>query len=83
MDTNDAMRSMIGAAGLSARRASLDMGRSAAWLSNTLARPGSSTAETLAELAEVCGYRLCAVPVDDVPPSALIIDAPREGQRAR
>ncbi len=79
MDTNNAMRSMIDAAGLSARRASLDMGRSPAWLSNTLARPGSSTAETLAALAAVCGYRLCAVPAADVPPSALVIDPPAQG----
>lgn len=75
MDTNNAMRSMIDAAGLSARRASLDMGRAPAWLSNTLARPGSSTADTIASLAAVCGYVLALVPSDqDLPSGSLVID---------
>ena len=80
MDTNDVMHGMIDRAGLSMRGASLAMGRSPAWLSNTLARPGSSEAATIAALADVCGYTLCAVPHADVPPGALVID-PAGGRR--
>ena len=77
MDTNSVMQEMTRSAGLTMKQASLDMGRSANWLSSTLSRPGGSEAATVASLAEVCGYALAAVPVDDLPPSALVIDPRR------
>lgn len=76
MDTNDVMRAMIDSAGLSRRAASRALGRSDSWLRNTLARPGSSTGDTIALLADVCGYELCAVPRGSVPPGGLVIDPP-------
>lgn len=74
MDTKDAMKAIVSESGYSMRRASELMGRSPNWLANTLARSGSSEAATVAELAEVCGYRLALVPCSDVPPSAFVID---------
>ncbi len=80
MDTNEVMRGMLAASGLSMRAASLALGRSASWLSNTLARPGGSEAATVAALAEVCGYRLALVPLaEDLPAGALVIDPPAAG----
>lgn len=76
MDTNDAMRAMVGRAGLSLRGASLALGKSPAWLANTLARPGSSEAVTVAAVADLAGYALCAVPRGSVPPGAIVIDPP-------
>ena len=76
MDTNEVMRAMVDSAGMSRRAASLAMGRSDNWLRNTLARPGSSTADSVALLADVCGWSLCVVPSDSVPPGALVIDPP-------
>ena len=77
MDTNEAMRALIDNAGLSARGASLAMGRSGNWLRNTLARPGGSKAATVAELGAVCGYALALVPVAaTLPPGSIIIDPP-------
>ena len=77
MDTNEAMRALIDGAGLSARGASLAMGRSDNWLSATLARPGGSKAATVAELAGVCGYTLALVPVAaTLPPGSIVIDPP-------
>lgn len=76
MNTKDAMKTVVCDAGYSLRRASELMGRSPNWLANTLARSGSSEAATVAELAQVCGYRLALVPAGDVPASALVIDPP-------
>ncbi len=75
MNTNEAMRGMLISSGFSMRAASLAMARFAAWLSNTLARPGGSEAATVAALGEVCGYVLALVPSDqDLPSGSLVID---------
>lgn len=68
---------MTSAAGLSMRAASVASGRSPEWLSATLARGTSPTLPVVASLADPCGYVLALVPVDDVPPSAIVIDAVR------
>lgn len=68
---------MVRAAGLSMRAASVASGRSPEWLSATLARGTSPTLPVVASLAEPCGYALALVPVGDVPPSAIVIDAVR------
>ncbi len=75
MDTNDVMRAMVSHAGLSSRAASAALGRSPSWLSATLARPGSSEAATVAQLADACGYVLAAVPAGaPLPPGSMVID---------
>ncbi len=81
MDTNAAMREVVARAGLSHEGACALMGRSPSWLSATLARPGSSTASVLAELADVCGYTLALIPATLMPDEAIVIDpAPRTSQ---
>ena len=54
------------------------MGRSPNWLASTTGKPGSSEAATVAELAEVCGYKLAAIPAEDLPGTALVIDPPNK-----
>lgn len=76
MNTNELMKALINKKGLSMRGASLALGRSPNWLASTTGKPGSSEAATVAELAEICGYKLAAIPADDVPDSALVIDPP-------
>lgn len=78
MNTNELMKLLINKKGLSMRGASLAMGRSPNWLASTTGKPGSSEAATVAELAEVCGYKLAAIPADDVPDTALVIDPPNK-----
>lgn len=78
MDTTGAMREAWQRSGLTSRAVSEAMGRSPSWLSATLARPRTSEASTVAELADVCGYRLALVPGREaLPPGSIVIDPPR------
>ena len=56
----------------------LAMGKAANYVSNGDSRGSSPQCNTCAAMLEVCGYTLCAVPSDSVPPDALVIDAPGE-----
>lgn len=76
MDTNNAIRAVVKRSGMSLRAASTAMGKSVNYICATLARPGSVEAASLASLAAVCGHAVCLVPLEDVPPSALVIDPP-------
>lgn len=43
-------------------------------IATTAGRGSNPRADTLARMLEQAGYTLCAVPSDDVPPDALVID---------
>ena len=77
MRSGDAIRAMVSYSGQSLRAASVAAGRTPTFLTGTLARGSSPTLDTAADFADACGYSLAFVPVDDVPPTALVIDAAR------
>lgn len=80
METLDAIAAMIERDGSSKRAISERMGKSPNYLASTIEQAkrknGDARAATLAALAAATGHRLAAVPVDDVPASALVIDPP-------
>lgn len=78
MNTNEAITAILRASGKNKKQVSLALGRSPAWLSSTLSRPGSSEATTVAAIAGVCGYSLALVPPADLPGSAITIDPPEQ-----
>lgn len=81
MDTLSAVNSVIRDSGLTSRRVSQMMGKSESYMSAAIAQSkrkgGGFNSATLAELADVCGYKLALVPRDRVPESAVVIDPPR------
>lgn len=52
------------------------MGRSPSYISAAIARGSTPKADTLAAMLEPCGYVLAALPREDAPASALVIDPP-------
>ena len=64
MNANDAMRAMIEASGKSGRQVAREIGRSESFVSSTLAQGVCPRADTLARVAEACGYKIIAVPKD-------------------
>ena len=64
--------------GVSMSRVSLALGHPRAYVSSGESRGSVPRVDTYAAMLGVCGYALCAVPVDDVPDSALVIDAEQD-----
>lgn len=58
------------------------MGRGRTYANRIAARGSTPQADTLAAMLDVCGYALAAVPVDDLPASALVIDPRGQGTPA-
>lgn len=64
MDSDEALRAMLQASGLSQRAAASAVGRSPSFVSVALARGSDLQASTLATMAGACGYSLQLVPRD-------------------
>ena len=62
MDAHNAMRVMIEASGKSGRQVAREIGRSASFISSSLAQGVCPRADTLARVARACGYELVLVP---------------------
>lgn len=50
------------------------MGKTPSYVNSGITRGSTPQADTLATMLGVCGYALAAVPLEDMPPSALKID---------
>lgn len=74
MDTLHAVRAMLDAAGVTPYRAALGLGRASTYVSGMLRRGSCPSADLLARLASVCGWRLVLVPPDGLDLEALTID---------
>ena len=64
VNANDAMRAMIETSGKSGRQVAREIGRSESFVSSTLAQGVCPRADTLARVAEACGYKIVIVPKD-------------------
>ena len=76
MEALDVLRSVMEEAGKGGYELSRDMGRAPSYVGAALGRGSVPKADTLAAMLAPCGYVLAAVPADDVPAAALVIDAP-------
>lgn len=61
MDATRAMRAMLRSSGLTSLEVSRRIGRKDNYMSSLLSRGSSPQADTLATIAEACGYKLCLV----------------------
>ena len=81
MITTDALRHIIGASGLSMRRVSSAMDRSANYCGSVINQAermdAAITTDTAALIAGACGYRLALVPADSAMPAGSIVVDPR------
>ena len=79
MEPLDAVRNAVHNSGKSMRAVSSDMGRSAGFVSSMLTQGSIPGVDTMAAIGSACGYSLALVPPADLPPSAIVVDPPREG----
>lgn len=76
MEAFEALRIASDKAGIPDYKIGPSMGKPASYVSNGRARGSSPQCNTMAAMLGVCGYRLAAIPSEDVPESALVIDPP-------
>ena len=74
MKAIDAVREVASRTGVPTTHIGKRMGKTLTYVSNTSGRGSTPKADTLAKMLNVCGYALCAVPKDEVPPGAIVID---------
>lgn len=80
MNVEQAIRTAAKIAGKSLNSVSRDVGKNDNYLSVTFGRGSVPKSDTLAQLADTCGYSLALVPSSHVPPDAIVIDgAPLDG----
>lgn len=74
MNAYDALKSAGAIAGVPMYKIGRELGKPDSYVSNGMARGSSPRCNTMAAMAEVCGYRLALVPVCSLPDDALVID---------
>ena len=74
MNAIEAVKQAAANAGVPTTHIGRAMGKSDNIVANTAARGSTPQADTLAAMLAPCGYALAAVPVDELPASALVID---------
>lgn len=70
----DAVREAVRNSGRSMISISVSMGVNANYVAKLVARGGSPKVDTIASIAEECGYRLAMVPEAEVSESDIVID---------
>ena len=73
MNTLQAMRAMLDASGVTPYRAAVALGRHSSYISQTLRRGSCPSADLLARVAGVCGWRLALLPPNELDANALTI----------
>lgn len=74
MNGYKAIKAAAAARGVSVRQVLLKSGKAESYISKAINRGSSPTTDTAAQLLGSCGYALAAVPAEDVPPTAIVID---------
>lgn len=74
MNGYKAIKAAAAARGVSVRQVLLKSGKAESYISKAINRGSSPTTDTAAQLLGACGYALAAVPAEDVPPTAIVID---------
>lgn len=74
MKAYDALAEAANRAGITYTRIGRSLGKPDNYISNGASRGSTPKADTLADMLTPCGYVLAAVPAQDVPGSAIVID---------
>ena len=74
MNGYKAIKAAAAARDVSVRQVLLKSGKAESYISKAINRGSSPTTDTAAQLLGACGYALAAVPAEDVPPTAIVID---------
>lgn len=74
MKAIDALKEALNSSGIPVTHIGLKLGRCPNCVSGIATRGSTSQADTLASMLSACGYVLAALPADQVPESALVID---------
>ena len=74
MDFYDAVFKCADNSGVSIRKLSAALGHAENYVSNLKSMGRVTSVENAAKILSVCGYALCAVPLDDVAEDAIRID---------
>lgn len=72
----DVVREAASRSGLPLAQVSLRMGKADSYVNAAISRGSLPRIDTAAAMLSACGWSLCAVPSDEVPPSALVIAPP-------
>lgn len=82
MQAYEALRKAAKDAGIPLTHIGPAMGKPSTYVNNGITRGSSPQCNTMASMLDVCGYKLAAIPKDDVPDSALVIDPLKKEKRA-
>lgn len=74
MKAIDALKEALNSSGIPVTHIGLKLGRRPNYVSGIATRGSTPQADMLASMPSVCGYVLAALPADQVPESALMID---------
>lgn len=80
MEALEAVKGAAASSGTPVTHIGPAMGKRPNYINVAINRGRSPQADTLAAMLAPCGYKLAAVPADDLPASALVID-PAEGKQ--
>lgn len=78
----DVLQTCAATHSMSLRQVSIAMGRNGNYVSGAVTRGSVPSVDNAAAMLAACGWSLCAVPSEDVPPSALVIDPPEQEEDA-
>lgn len=79
----DVLKDASELSGVALTRIGPKLGRDRSYVSGAAARGSVPSVDNAAAMLSACGYALAAVPVGDVPPSALVIEPPDAGDAER
>lgn len=74
MNGYEVIKAAAASRGVSVRQVLLRAEKSESYISNAINRGSSPATNTAAQLLGACDYVLAAVPAEDVPPTAIVID---------
>lgn len=74
MDAYSAVREAARRSGVPVTQIGPRLGRDRSYVSSLAAHAKNPKADTLAAMLSACGWSLCAVPMGDVPDSAIVLD---------
>lgn len=74
MNGYKAVKAAAAARGVSVRQVLLKAGKAESYIAKAINRGSSPTTDTAAQLLSACEYVLAAVPAEDVPTTAIVID---------
>lgn len=70
----EAVKKAAAIKGISTNSISRALGKADSYIASGITRGSTPKADTLAAMLKPCGYKLAAIPEDDLPESALVID---------